>query len=60
MMEDLKRTAASRPWCVERGHAPNDNHTAGGFCAMAWELGITREDNPEEYWELKRLYKGRP
>lgn len=52
--------ASNRPWCVARGHAPNDKHTATGFCAMAWELGITKEDNPEDWAELKSVTKGTP
>jgi hypothetical protein len=43
------------PWCIEQGHEPK--HDADSFCAMTWELGITREDNPDEWRELKRLMR---
>jgi hypothetical protein len=49
-------TESNRPWCIEQGHKPNPLHTAAGFCAMTWELGITKEDNPEEWRECKRLF----
>jgi hypothetical protein len=48
------QTKQPRPWCVDRGHAPNPAHAADGFCALAWEAGITEEDNPEECSELRR------
>jgi hypothetical protein len=49
---------SNRPWCEESGHKPNPKHGPDSFCALAWELGITKEDNPDEWRELKRLTKG--
>ena len=46
---------SGQPWCIEQGHDPKPSHDAGSFCAMTWELGITKEDNPDEWRELKRL-----
>jgi hypothetical protein len=48
-------TTTNRPWCVETGHAPNPKHDTQSVCALAWEMGITPEDNEDEYRELKRL-----
>lgn len=49
----------SRPWCTDRGHSPKQAHGPDSICAVAWELGITKEDNPDEWRELKRVIKGR-
>ena len=43
------------PWCEDSGHAPNPKHDPNSFCALAWEAGITQDDNPDEWAELKRL-----
>lgn len=50
-------TSALHDWCIDQGHVPNPKHGATSFCAVAWELGITREDNPDEWAELKALMK---
>lgn len=43
---DLRRTAKSTD------HGLLDHSEMG---QLAWELGITREDNPDEWRELSRL-----
>jgi hypothetical protein len=44
-------------WCEWNGHSANKTHGPSSVCALAWEMGITREDNPDEFRELKRLVR---
>lgn len=50
---DLRRTL--KPGTIP-GEAHNLlNHTE--FAQMAWETGLTKADNPDEWSEMKRLFR---
>jgi hypothetical protein len=43
-----------RPWCTESGHDPNSDHDVTSLCAVAWELGISEENDLAQYAELRK------